>query len=283
MKIRIVLCEGTHDIAFLSKILYANNYSNYNKNISEYPFPINNLFEQNFISENISDKRLGMKADSVLIPSATMQKENDLVFFHNMNGDATTSYRYTVIDQYNELKELESLGIYDSDFGFEFEYLLFYDADDLGVGGRINFIKDNFCDRFSIDRSEIGQAKKNHSGNTILGSYIFYDSEDLNKKGTLEDQLIKLMKKSNETIFEASDDYIQTNKLEEERTKFYFPNTDCYSGKKKFKIKKSLISICGQLQFSGSDNAVIISKSDYISKQDILDDDQCCEIMKLFS
>lgn len=281
VKISVALCEGTHDIAFLSKILYANNFDRYKANISEYPSPLNQLFVRKFEEEQIADRKLGMHADSVFIPSVAMVKNGNLVLFHNMNGDSTTEERHKVIDQYNRLKEIPFLE--EELNSMEFEYLIFYDADDIGVEGRINFIRDNFCRKYSIPEDEVGQAMKNGTGEIILGSYVFYDRGNVEKTGTLEDLLLRLMKSDNEEIFRNAQRYMDENTLPEDRTKFYFPNIDGYKGKKKFKSKKSLIAISGQLQFSGSDNAVIIAKSDYITQRDILNDQFCVEMKKLFT
>ncbi|WP_171899529.1 hypothetical protein [Candidatus Marithrix sp. Canyon 246] len=43
-------------------------------------------------------------------------------------------------------------------------------------------------------------------------------------------------------------------------------NKSVTEGNPQFKKQKSVISIAGQLQFSGSSNAVIIANSDYIKK-----------------
>lgn len=77
------------------------------------------------------------------------------------------------------------------------------------------------------------------------------------------------MKPNNKDIFENSESFISNNKSATE-------------GNLQFKKQKSVISIAGQLQFSGSSNAVIIANSDYIKKDDILKNTHCRNIIKLF-
>jgi len=59
-------------------------------------------------------------------------------------------------------------------------------------------------------------------------------------------------------------------------------DTEEPTGKIEFKKLKSIISSAGQLQFSGSSNAVIIANSDYIKKSDIDANVHCQNIIKLF-
>ena len=88
----------------------------------------------------------------------------------------------------------------------------------------------------------------------------------------------------NQNIFKNSQDFIAANLLSEERQrKFVCTNKEeKVKGSIQFKEEKSVISIAGQLQFSGSTNAVIIANSDYIKKDDIENNQVCNNIIKMF-
>ena len=120
-----------------------------------------------------------------------------------------------------------------------------------------------------------------------MGTYVFHKPhsnafEQKNiQKGTLEDQLLALMHIDNGALFQKAAKFLDANILEPERTKEYDAKQDKYVGSKKYKPKKSQISVAGQLQFSGMNNSVIILKSDYIKKQTILQDIECKRIAEM--
>ncbi len=93
------------------------------------------------------------------------------------------------------------------------------------------------------------------------------------------------MQQENEKIFEESEKYLLENALAGERQKEYkdIGAEQSYTGSSKFKEKKSIISLAGQLQFSGMNNSVIIAKSDYITSEKLMANDQCIEIQSLFT
>ncbi len=112
------------------------------------------------------------------------------------------------------------------------------------------------------------------------GCYIFHKDD---KGGCLEDVLLGLMRPTNETVFEQAESFISSNRLKpQERECEYKPHNGKYKNKCKFKDKKSIISVAGQLQISGMGNSVIIARSDFIKKDDILNSPVCNDIIKLF-
>lgn len=281
LKISVALCEGKHDIAYISKILYANGYSEYKKRIKDYPKPLDELFVGNFGKEEIGDKKINSFSNTSLIPSVVVKKDDDFVIFHDMQGDTTTEQRYAVMNQYRILKM-------DNDFMTEItseitdlEYLVFYDADDLKVEGRVQFIKDKFCDKYDIKPEDVNHGSKIVGGDFAFGCYIFHDESTL--KGTLEDEVLSLMEQENIDLFKCAKGFVETNRLDIDRTKEYKVDSDRYIKSSKFKEKKAILGISGQLQFSGSNNSMIILKSDYIKKDVILRCPRCNTILKLFN
>lgn len=285
MIISVVLCEGVHDIAFISKILCAYGCMEYKRKIKDYPFPINDQIKNNYAKDAIGEKIIGSGPDSPFVPKAVYTDGRKLIFFHNLNGDADTEKRYELIEQYQKNKI--ALKFKNPDEIEKFEFYLFYDADDLGVEGRLDWIKNRFAGKFRIAAGDIAQGKKVCVQDITLGTYVFHKPhsnafEQKNiQKGTLEDQLLALMHIDNGALFQKAAKFLDANILEPERTKEYDAKQDKYVGSKKYKPKKSQISVAGQLQFSGMNNSVIILKSDYIKKQTILQDIECKRIAEM--
>jgi hypothetical protein len=270
--ITIVFCEGQHDIAFLSKILYIHGYKEYKKKLKVFKEPLGEQYLSILREEkNISEKKLGFNP-IYKIPSVALYKDNELVLFHNMGGDGKATERKELLSMYQNLQAEEDDF---SSFNLNFKFLYFFDADTSTVDQRINELDQELA------------LSKNIEHNIILnvdsyswGCYVFHKGA---VGGYLEDILLDLMKPDNEEIFQNTEAFISSNILTPiERQSEYKPFDNIYNNKCKFKNKKSIISVAGQLQFSGMANAVIIAKSDFIKKDDILNSEVCNNIMKLF-
>jgi len=271
--ITIVFCEGQHDIAFISKILYVNGYKKYKKKLKVFKEPLGEQYLSILREEkNISDKSLEFNP-IYKIPSIALYKEDDeLVLFHNMGGDSAVVQREEVLSMYQNLQTEEDDF---SSFNLKFKFLYIFDADEAYVQDRINTLNEELNLSETIEHNII-LAINPYS----WGCYVFHKG---NRGGYLEDILLDLMKPNNEEVFENAKDFISSNILTPiERQCEYKPFEDTYKTRSKFKEKKSIISVAGQLQFSSIGNAVVIGKSDYIKKDDILNSQVCNDIMKLF-
>lgn len=265
-KIIIVLCEGAHDIAFLNRILLVNGFDEYSKKISGLKQPFQDRFKREF-----NNDRIGF-ITNYKIPSSIYSKDNKYIFFHNMNGDMKIKERKELVEMYKKIIESE----FTDDFGIEYRFIYFLDADEKGVEKRIEEIELEI----GISNLENGMIIKDSKFE--YGCYIFHCKET--KKGTLEDILIEIMGKNEENIFKNSKIFLENNKLNEDRQREFVCNskTEEYIKSVKYKDKKSVISIAGQLQFSGVNNTVIIKDSDFIRKEDLLLNTHCIDIAKLF-
>jgi len=271
--ITIVFCEGMHDINFLSKILYVHGYKDYKEKLKEFQEPLGALF-LNILKEekDLEARKIGFNP-IYKVPSVALHHEEneELVLFYNMGGDNRDTERKEVLNMYQKLLSEED------DFSpsnFNFKFLYFFDADDSPKENRI----DNLNTELVLTLEHLTILE--HEGYK-WGCYIFHKD---NKGGCLEDILLDLMKPTNETIFNNAEKFISNNILtENNRQCEYKPTDGTYKTQQKFKNKKSIISVAGQLQFSGMANAVIIGKSDYITKADIENSSVCQDIMKLFT
>lgn len=269
--ITIVFCEGQHDIAFLSKILYVHGYKEYKNKLKVFKEPLGEQYLSILREEkNISEKKLGFNP-IYKIPSVALFKDNELVLFHNMGGDGRVTERAELLSMYKNLQAKED--DFSSSFNLSFKFLYFFDADENSKETRIGNLNNEL--NLNLKHNKILEENSYK-----WGCYVFHKDEN---GGYLEDVLLDLMKTTNETVFENTEAFISANILSPiERQSEYMPFNDTYNNKCKFKDKKSIIAVAGQLQFSGMANAVIIGKSDYITKSDIENSSVCNDIMKMF-
>lgn len=265
----ISFCEGQHDIAFLSKILFANDFKEYDKKLKSFLKPFDKQFITLLAETDISDRKLGFQSPSYKLPSVSLYKDDTLVLFHNISGDSQETARKEVLEMYKNLKGEDDF----SNYTFKYRFLYFFDADSNPIQNRIDALNIELSLANTLSQGTLVTDDEEY------GCYIFH--KDLNG-GLLEDMLLDLMIPNNEQCFENSKKYIDDNMLTTARQTEYKCSDDTYKSGNKFKEKKSIISIAGQLQFSGMNNSVIIAKSDFIKKSDILANQNCTDIAKLF-
>jgi hypothetical protein len=273
-KIIIAFCEGQHDIAFLSRILFVDGFTFYNKKIKDFIKPLNKQYETELSKKKIADKKLGFQSE-YMIPSVALHKdENILVLLHNLNGDSRTNERKEILTMYNNIQSKDD--DFTNEFYLNFRFLYFFDADDKGIAIRVGEINSELDLSAKLEHNKINTIDLHE-----WGCYVFHKDKN---SGDLEYILLDLMKQNNENIFINSEKFIEQNILENARQKRYICNNneEKFNGAIQYKKEKSIISIAGQLQFSGSSNAVIIANSDYIKKSDMSNNIHCINISKLF-
>lgn len=271
----ISFCEGQHDIAFLSRILLINGFETYKNKIKDFPSPLNIQFKNKLASKNIADTKLGFQANYI-IPAVALCKNNTIVLFHNLGGDGRLKERKEVLNMYINLIGDSNEDEFTSAPKMLFRFIYFFDADDKGINSRVTELNNELNLSQSVEHNKIVEIDGHE-----WGCYVFHKDDD---SGDLEDILIDLMVKDNEDIFSSCEKYLKINELEEDRKKEYVCTSESeeYKTQCKYKHKKSLISVAGQLQFSGMNNSVIIAKSDYIKKRDLEENNHCLNIKKLF-
>ncbi|HIH0450256.1 TPA: hypothetical protein ACYHN4_000378 [Vibrio cholerae] len=277
-KIIVALCEGAHDIAFINRVLIINGFNDYNKELKLFLEPFGKKFINVLSNIQIEERKLGYQGPSFELPSAALKKNNTLVFIHNMGGDGAKKNRKILLDSY--LKLVDAGGEQDdfSEYNFQYRFIYFFDADDVGVDGRLQAIS-----------QEIGLNKNMTNGilyknNGIeYGAYIFHDM--VTKLGTLEDTITKIVCDNNgEAIIRDANNFLDQNQLPESRQKEIRYNNGLaeYRGTSKFSVKKSILNMVCQLQFSGMNNAAFIRSSDFISDNHVTNCEQCRLICSLF-
>ncbi|MCG7545937.1 hypothetical protein MHM93_17285 [Pseudoalteromonas sp. MM17-2] len=270
-RVIVVLCEGQHDIAFVSRVLKAHHFVPYNKKVKDFHKPLGKLFENILKQKDIADKKLGFQSDYKL-PSVALDNGNSLILFHNMGGDERQDERAEVLDMYRMLSGNDDF----SNLDFIFRFITLFDADDLGISHRLTHL----TQELGLN-SVLSQGQIFYDGQFEYGAYIFHSGEEV---GTLEDVLLDMIEKSEEEIINNSEDFIQSNLIDAARTREYVctPASKKYKGSGKFKHKKSKLSIAGQLQFSGMNNSVFIANTDFLTYEELTTNVHCVDIVGLF-
>lgn len=262
-KIISILCEGPHDVAFITKILKSNGFVNNEKlKLSEYPKPINDLLINEATNTKVEDLNIQEVRQSFL-PSSTLQKGEDIyLFLFSLGGDTRSSARVDYLRKLSAFIPTEE-GEIDPFPEIELGLIYFFDADNKGISNRMQKINEEIKAVFhDIDLSENGQIK---SFNRFkIGCYIFAEAET--GLGNLENIVLPIMKIQNELIFDDAEKFLDQHYIKER----------C---KSKYDKSKSLIGLCGQLQKSGGSNVVCISQSDYINDEKIVQNQTCVDII----
>ena len=77
VQIIAILCEGPHDVEFISRILKHNGYSSNDKlKIKDFPVPINGLLKTEASKTNVEDLNL-QEVRQVLLPSSTLKIDSN--------------------------------------------------------------------------------------------------------------------------------------------------------------------------------------------------------------
>lgn len=273
-KVVVVACEGQHDISFITRILHTAGFKTDKKKIKEFPFPFNTLFAGIAGKMVLADRKLGYQSPNFLLPSVALELEDKIVLLHNLNGDGRGAERKRLINLYSELVGDDD---FSKDFNYEFRFLFFFDADDHGVQRRLSEMTSELEMQMDLSNGSVMAYGKHE-----VGCYIYHENDrDI---GVLEDILLEHFSRKDNDLLEHVSDFLHNHLLEEERTKelHVVDGVEKRKGSSKYSEKKSKVNLFGQLQFSGMNNSVIISKSDFLRMEDIESCPQCTIIKNMF-
>ena len=287
-----VLCEGPHDVSFISRILKSTGYkSNEAVKIGNYPKPFSALLTNEAIKTDVEQLNLTELRQN-LLPSSVLLKDQNYVFLYSMGGDSKTAARQRILSELRGLIVEEGEIIKDRDNDATIALLYFFDSDQHGVASRLAYINDEIklalpgevtANLFtnSGERKNVSKLK--------LGAFIFTSTD--NNTGKLEDILVPLMCLGNEASFAAATSYLSDHydddrmfplKLKIDTTGVIEARSTKAGDKERFDDKKSLIGTVGQLQRSGKSNVVCISDTDYLTLDKIRNSQKCQEIAAFF-
>lgn len=273
-KVVVVACEGQHDISFITRILHTAGFKTDSRKIKDFPFPFNTLFAGIAGKMVLADRKLGYQSPNFLLPSVALEFEGKIVLLHNLNGDGRSAERKKLIELYSELVGDDD---FSKDLKYEFRFLFFFDADDYGVPSRLSDMTAELEMQTALSNGSVVAYGKHE-----LGCYIYHENDG--DTGVLEDILLGHFSGKDDNLLAQVSDFLSNHLLDEERTKelHVIDGIEERKGASKYSEKKSKVNLFGQLQFSGMNNSVIISKTDFLRMEDIENCPQCIIIKNMF-
>lgn len=277
MRVTIVMCEGPHDVAFMSRIMHADGYHTYNEVINDYPAFVSKFIKGFIIKGSLSDLNLKAARGGLFLPSFSLFKDENLLLLYQLQGDSKKDGRRVIVSDF-DLLFTQSIavtsGLLTADDSLSVVYV--YDADNKGVGKRINEINSELSEFLNPDKKmSVVQAGFDYYHGIKYGAYVFHIPDDADGHGRLEDMVVPLMSQSNSDI--RNDVDILVGRRETRQYGLFSEKSK--KKDKDFDTQKATIGIMGQLQKSGSPNATIIEQSSFITDEQILNDKACIEII----
>lgn len=266
----VVMCEGLHDIAFITRILKMNGYSDEGGELDKLDKRFRAFFTKHL---NKRKERIGFISD-FKIPHTILKKDGNVIFFHKLEGDQRQKNREELKKNYLKLTEFDEA----EDEYFEkisYRFLYFLDADDKLVEERVGELKTE------LNLEEFSPISIKKKEGQEYGCYIFCNEN--NKKGKLEDILLKVIRENDKNKYDEVKCFL--DKLEEKdksTTKRYNDIENKYEGSSKYDRYKTKLGILGQLKISGVANQVIIQSTDYFKRENVEKLNQYNDILKLF-
>ena len=275
-----ILTEGSHDAAFVYRILKTNGFSTNNTKIKNYPQPLNDFLSRDILNVSIPEVKI-QEARSRFLPAYVMNRDSNLILIYSIGGESKAEIRISLIKALNALNEPDPDAI-QAVPNTSISVLYFFDADNQGTEARMNQMLGECKLAFpKVDFEQKYDPAEFHLFEDIrVGAYIFRKPEA--DEGMLEDVLLPLMRNGNDDIFEAAEKFLAINltctlfsaslKLDDSG-QILKVNGESYSH------KKSLVGTVGQLRKSGKSNTVCISDAEYITDDKIKADPTCTDIM----
>lgn len=278
MKVTILMCEGPHDVAFISRIMHADGYHTYSVVINSYPPFIADFLRSHITKGSLDDLKLQEARGGLFLPSIALYKDDRLLLLYRLNGDSKKGGRQNIVSAFDMLfrnSQVSRDNILREDDSLTIVYV--YDADKKGVNSRINEINVELQEFLSVESPmSVTQAGFDTYNGIKYGAFIFNVPDEGDGHGRLEDLVLPLMSQANTDIRKDADILIQKRKSQQYNL-FSVASKD---KDKDFDCQKATIGIMGQLQKSGTPNSAIIEQSAYIDDTQIQADTACIQIIK---
>jgi hypothetical protein len=250
----LIICEGKHDVSYLSLLLELLGFSEYKKNINDFDQPLKDLFTKQLVKFDYDNSRL-RKGPNLPVIFKQPNNHQQFAILYAIDGLRNIEKAKEVIFNYRTAIEF---GVFDEDYKIDLSLCMIFDADDVGVDGRI----DEMVEQYKDNIENLENAKHNsiihEKDYKSFGSYIISNSKGY---GNLEDILIaNLNRNANQKAkIENAAKYLK---------EFTFERINRKKGKPDVKdekrtisdFNKSLIALSGQFDFSGLDNGELIRK-----------------------
>lgn len=269
MDLKILMVEGPHDGAFISKVMQVYGYKTYSKHIGDYqPSMIAKYLIGQYKNAPVSELNLQSVRQQILFPSYALYSGDELMLIFHMCGDSRNDKRKRLVTDLREYflsPATRSTGeVSDSD---SITFIYEFDADKEGVDERL---KQAGKEISQIDSDFTGfqdNATYLTSNGIRWGAYVFADEDG---KGKLEDIILPMMENGNQDIAECAKEYV------DRRDSFQLFQT----ARSTKDPQKARIGVMGQLQKAGSATPAIIEQSSFLNDAKIKSSEICSQLFK---
>lgn len=271
MDLKIIMVEGPHDGAFISKVMQVNGYKTCKKPIGTYsPAFIAKYLSGQYKNAPVDELNLQSVRQQIIFPSYSLLRgKEEMMLIFQMCGDGRADKRKKLVgDIFNFLHSSMTADVVSDSGRITFVYE--FDADEEGVEARLQQLTQEIR---QIDETFSGITKNGQYVESIgirWGAYIF---EDGNGKGRLEDIILPMMEQDNEDVANYAKDFV------DKRGTFKLFKTI----KPTSHPQKARVGVMGQLEKAGSPNSAIIEQSSYLTEEKILGSPVCCQIFNFLS
>ena len=206
MKFIFAFCEGPHDVAFLYKILKTEGYKSHNKDLGEYPGPIDRFLISEAAHSSLEEVNI-QSANRRLLPIEVMRKAPDqMVFLYALGGDQRKAERLRILRFLQDSFAVSDPDAFLPGEGHTAAAIYFFDADEAGKQARYETINDELAEVWGQEFQLSPDAPVAGVSGLQLGGIVFTATGQ--PTGKLEDVLLPLMEQNNEPIFEAAQAFL---------------------------------------------------------------------------
>ena len=271
MDLKIIMVEGPHDGAFISKVMQVNGYKTCKKPIGEYnPTFVASYLRGQYKNAPVDELNLQSVKQQIVFPSYSLLRgEDEMMLIFQMCGDGRVDKRKKLVGDIFRFLQSSMTTEAVSDSG-KITFVYEFDADEEGVEVRLQQVTQEIRQIDETFPGITGNGRYVEAAGVRWGVYIF---EDGSGKGRLEDIILPMMEQGNEDIAGCAKDFV------DKRITFKLFQTV----KPTSHPQKARVGVMGQLEKAGTPNSAIIEQSSYLTVEKIKSSPICGQIFDFFS
>ncbi len=280
-----VFCEGSHDIAFLGRVLTGvGGYSECRKKLQEFPDPLQKFLEQRLRQRPVQERPArGVLRDDPPVLELALENAAEpgyLWLFLNCQGQ----------DQHSSVRKFLSdfAKLFGAPFGTEvhpharlqgWSAVFFYDANAVGLDEKLTRFKARYEGVFGglstlEARSWMSASVQAREGTSIacdVGCFIFTSPGA--KDGTLEDALLPILESEEVGLFRVATAFIDDHDRPECLVKRSLGSSR----------KKAIITAAAQFDHPSYSMAVFLRETKLLESETLRSNEMCQAIVKFFA
>jgi hypothetical protein len=267
----LIFCEGAHDVIFVRKLLkLLMNYQDQNIKFSELPSPFNSLFKKSVEKHAADDLSLNM-AHKFFLPDFILKKDDKFVCVFNTGGQGNINKIKNFLSDFIPL--FENARIFPSNaenICSTIKYLFIYDADELGIEGRVCEFSKHFND-IEFNTSDWQYTSSDFA--RISSNKAIYVWGESSQRGTLEDILV--------SVFQHRETDISTMDISKEAmSNLYSIDPEIpLSVSRRAKYNKAVMTTAGQKDKPGQALSTIIKETNFVSSDSLTSNERVSDFV----